>query len=147
MIVYTDGSCRKQAGGWAWWCEDLNIHDSGAVLHTTNQRMELQAAHEAIDRFLDVKELIIVSDSAYLVNGFRNRWYKKWERNNWISSGGRPVVNQDLWKKLVNLVREHGNVQFQWTRGHSGNLGNEKADQLANEACLKLLEEQSLAER
>lgn len=136
MRVYTDGSCSRSDGGWGWWNETLNESDSGFSHGTTNQRMELQAALEAIDTYLDDPHLVIISDSAYLVNCFRDGWWEKWERNNWVGVGGKPVANRDIWQKLIALVKANGNVRFEWTKAHAGDIGNEKADQLANEARL-----------
>ena len=134
MRVYTDGSCRMNVGGWGWYNMTTKEFSSGAVQPTTNQRMELYAALDAVDTFLDDPHLVIVSDSAYLVNCFKDKWYENWEKHDWKGHAGRPVANSDIWKPLLALVRENGNVRFEWVKGHSGNLGNEIADRLAQEA-------------
>lgn len=141
MRIYTDGSCRKQVGGWGWWNENTHESDHGFSRGTTNQRMELQAALEAIDSHLDAKEIVIISDSAYLVNCFKQKWYEHWEKNKWRGNSGKPIANRDIWEKLFALVREHGNVQFVWVKAHNGDHGNEKADRLAYEASAKAYKE------
>lgn len=135
MIVYTDGSCRMNVGGWAWWNDATKESDCGFSRGTTNQRMELQAALEAIDSHLDDEHLIIVSDSAYLVNCFKQKWYVNWEKNGWMGHKGKPVANADIWQKLLGLVRDNGHVEFMWVKAHNGNPGNEKADSIAYKAC------------
>lgn len=111
--------------------------NSGSMQPTTNQRMELYAALDAVDTFLDDPHLVIVSDSAYLVNCFRDKWYENWEKYAWTGHAGKPVANTDIWRALLALVRENGNVRFEWVKGHSGDEGNDRADQLAQEACYK----------
>jgi ribonuclease HI len=134
-MVYTDGSCRMNVGGWAWWNDGTKESDSGFSHGTTNQRMELQAALEAVDSHLDDKHLVILSDSQYVVNCFKQKWYVNWEKNNWVGYQGKPIANADIWQKLLALVRENGNVEFKWVKAHNGNPGNEMADGLAYRAC------------
>lgn len=129
--IYTDGSCRLGVGGWAWWNEDTGEERSGYVLETTNQRMELKAALEALNDHMDDDQVTIVSDSAYLVNCFGQDWWVRWQRNNWLTSKNVAVSNRDIWEPLLDLVQEHGNVQFEWVKGHSGVYGNERVDALA----------------
>lgn len=136
MRVYTDGGCRKTVGGWAWYNEDTLEYESGVEVPSTNQRMELLAALDALDHHLDDEELCIVSDSQYLVNCFKNRWFERWERNGWRNNKGFPIENQDLWRALIGLYKAHGSVEFEWVRGHAGIFGNEKADQLCTSVIL-----------
>jgi ribonuclease HI len=96
---------------------------------TTNQRMEIAAALEAV-RALD-GPLIVVSDSAYVVNCFIQRWWVGWLANGWVSSKRQPVANRDLWEPLVTLVRDRGDVTFRKVRGHSGDRMNDLVDRLA----------------
>lgn len=142
MRVYTDGSCRRTSGGWAWYNMTTEENDSGFSHGTTNQRMELTAALEAIDAFLDDPHLVIVSDSAYLVNCFNDKWYEAWERNHWRKRDGEKVSNSDIWKRLLALVRENGNVRFEWVKSHNGDPGNEMADQLAQACSLIALKQE-----
>jgi ribonuclease HI len=139
MQVYTDGSCRFQTGAWAWWNADTNDHDTGGEIPSTNQRMELQAALEALDHHLDDEELVIISDSAYLVNCINERWYEGWSRKSgdlWRNKRGKRIENADIWKPLLGLVEAHGTVSFEWVKGHAGDPGNERADKLAEEMVL-----------
>jgi ribonuclease HI len=128
--VYTDGACSGNPGpgGWAWAVSD-GRQASGADPATTNQRMELRAALEAV-RALD-GALVVVSDSTYVVNCFRNGWWKGWLSRNWTNSAKKPVANRDLWEPLITLVRDRGDVTFRWVKGHSGDPMNELVDQLA----------------
>ncbi|GMA50217.1 hypothetical protein GCM10025857_15740 [Alicyclobacillus contaminans] len=100
---------------------------------TTNQRMELQAAVEAL-RCLKVPcQVTLHSDSAYLVNCFRQKWYQGWQRNGWRNSKGEPVQNQDLWEALLAETARH-QVTFEKVKGHAGVAWNERCDELARAA-------------
>lgn len=134
MYVYTDGSCRMTVGGWAWWNEWTEESESGVEVPSTNQRMELYAALDAVDHHLDDPELVIVSDSAYLVNCMNDEWHLAWEARNWHTAKGSKVANQDIWRPLLGLCDSHGSVKFQWVKGHSGDPGNDMADKLATYA-------------
>ena len=132
--VYTDGSCLKNpggCGGWAWLVPD-GPRDSGGELESTNNRMEIQAVLEAV-RALD-GPLLIYSDSRYVVDCLQKRWYEGWEKRGWKTSAKKPVKNQDLWKPLVELVRDRS-VQMEWVRGHMGLRWNEEADIMARHAA------------
>jgi ribonuclease HI len=130
LTVWTDGACSGNPGpgGWAWATEDGRQASGGAAL-TTNQRMEIQAVLEAV-RALD-GPLVVVSDSTYVVNCFRDGWWQGWLARGWMTSAKKPVANRDLWEPLVNAVRERGNVSFRWVKGHSGDRMNDLVDQLA----------------
>jgi ribonuclease HI len=129
-IAYTDGASRGNPGpgGWAWAVPD-GPFASGAEPRTTNQRMEITAAYEAVKSVPG--PLIVYSDATYVVNCFRDRWYDGWERRGWKTSANKPVANRDLWEPLVDLVRARGNVTFRWVKGHSGDLMNDFVDELA----------------
>ncbi len=131
--VYTDGACSGNPGpgGWAWVVPD-GPFGSGAEAHTTNQRMELMAVLDAV-RQLD-GPLEIVSDSTYVVNCFRDRWWEGWIRRGWVNSKKQPVANRDLWEPLVELYQDR-DLTFRWVKGHSGNEWNDMADRLAVEAA------------
>jgi ribonuclease HI len=133
LEVWTDGACSGNPGpgGWAWATED-GRQASGGVLATTNQRMEIQAALEAV-RSLD-GPLTVVSDSTYVVNCFRDGWWRGWLTRGWLNSGKKPVANRDLWEPLVVAVRDRPDISFRWVKGHSGVPMNELADRLAVEA-------------
>jgi ribonuclease HI len=131
--VYTDGACSGNPGpgGWAWAVAD-GRQASGGHPATTNQRMEIQAALEAV-RTLDDSPLVVVSDSTYVVNCFRDGWWRGWQARGWLTSQKKPVVSRDLWEPLVELVTERGDVTFRWVKGHSGDAMNDLVDRLAVE--------------
>jgi ribonuclease HI len=134
VIVYTDGACSGNPGpgGWAWAvAPEGQPRGSGGETLSTNQRMELLAVLEAL-RALDPtqRSIEVASDSTYVVNCFRDRWWYKWQRNGWRNSKKEPVANVDLWKPLVDLVNS-GDVRFRWVKGHSGDPMNDLVDALA----------------
>ncbi|NNE10869.1 MAG: ribonuclease HI [Ilumatobacter sp.] len=136
VVVYTDGACSGNPGpgGWGWAvAPEGSPSGSGGATTTTNQRMELTAVLEAL-RALGVGSeagpVVVVSDSTYVVNCFRDGWWKKWQRNGWKNSKKEPVANVDLWEPLVELVTT-GNVTFEWVKGHSGDTMNDLVDELA----------------
>jgi ribonuclease HI len=137
-VVYTDGACSGNPGpgGWAW-AVDRDRFALGAEPHTTNQRMEITAAFEAAKALSGALE--IVSDSTYVVNCFRDRWYEGWKRRDWRNSQRKPVANRDLWEPFVDLVVSRGDVSFRWVKGHSGDPMNDLVDRLAVEASLNQL--------
>ena len=133
--VYTDGAClgNPGPGGWAWAVPD-GAYESGADPQTTNQRMEIRAALEAVDALPGPLE--VISDSKYVVQCFTDRWFAKWEANGWKTSNRTPVLNQDLWRPLVEAFHEReGELTFRWVKGHSGDAMNDVVDRLATEAA------------
>ena len=131
--VFTDGACRGNPGpgGWAWAVPD-GPQGSGHDPATTNQRMEVRAAYEAIVALPG--PLVVVSDSTYVVNCFKNSWWTGWRARGWVNSAKKPVANRDLWEPLIDLVEERGDVTFRWVKGHSGDPMNDLVDRLAVEA-------------
>jgi ribonuclease HI len=131
--VFTDGACSGNPGpgGWAWALSTEEFA-SGTENPSTNQRMEIRAALEAVRSLSG--PLLVVSDSTYVVNCFRDRWYAGWQARGWVTSARKPVANRDLWEPLVTLVAQRGDVAFQWVKGHSGNAMNDFVDRLAVEA-------------
>ncbi|HEX7094934.1 MAG TPA: ribonuclease H [Acidimicrobiales bacterium] len=133
FTVYTDGACSGNPGpgGWAWavpggrWA-------AGFEPRTTNQRMELTAVLEAL-RALG-GPLDVVTDSAYVANCFRDRWYVGWRRRGWRNSQGKPVANRELWEPLIDLALESGST-FRWVKGHGDDPFNDLVDRLAVEAA------------
>jgi ribonuclease HI len=132
LEVWTDGACSGNPGpgGWAWATQD-GRQDSGGEARTTNQRMEIRAALEAVRALPG--PLVVVSDSTYVVNCFRDRWWQGWIARGWLTSAKKPVVSRDLWEPLVTLVNERGDVSFRWVKGHSGDPMNDLVDALAVE--------------
>ena len=133
LEVWTDGACSGNPGpgGWAWATQD-GRQDSGGDPATTNQRMEIRAALEAVRALPG--PLVVVSDSTYVVNCFRDGWWKGWLARDWVTSARKPVVSRDLWEPLITLVNERGDVSFRWVKGHSGDPMNDLVDRLAVEA-------------
>ena len=133
--VFTDGAClgNPGPGGWAWAVPGGRFA-SGAEAHTTNQRMEIHAVLDAV-RTLD-GPLEVVSDSTYVVNCFRDRWWESWIARGWLTSAKKPVANRDLWEPLIAEVRrDPTRIAFRWVKGHSGDVGNDLVDRLAVEAA------------
>ena len=142
VIIYVDGGCRGNnkkvnVGGWGAVLEfNGNVKElKGQARNTTNNRMEITAAIEALKAMKSKKYPIIVNtDSAYVCNCINNRWYVKWMQNGWRTSSNKTVENRELWAELIELVESFPFISFVKVKGHSGVPGNERADQLANEA-------------
>jgi ribonuclease HI len=139
ITVYTDGACRGNPGrgGWAWAVPGGRFA-SGADPATTNQRMEITAALEALRTLTadEASDVDVVSDSTYVVNCFKDRWWQGWQRRNWKNSQNKPVANRDLWEPLIELaVSSESNVTWGWVKGHSGDPWNDRVDELATMAA------------
>lgn len=132
--VYTDGSClgNPGPGGWAY-VVDGGPWACGFEPSTTNQRMEVVAAAQAVEN-LD-GPLRIVSDSTYVVKCFTDEWWKGWHRRNWLNTAKKPVANRDLWEPFIEAVLARGDVTFEWVKGHAGQRLNSAADALAVHAA------------
>jgi len=132
--VWTDGAClgNPGPGGWAWAVPN-GPFASGADPKTTNQRMEIQAALEALQALPG--KVTVVSDSTYVVNCFRDRWWEGWLERGWKNSQKKDVANRDLWEPLIELVRSRPGVIFEWVKGHSDDAMNDLVDRLAVEAA------------
>lgn len=137
MIIYTDGGAKPNPNGPGGWAALLMFGEhrkeiSGGEPSTTNNRMELTAAIKALEALNRPCEIEFVTDSEYLKKGI-SEWITKWRRNGWRTAKGDPVLNQDLWIRLDELVKTH-KIMWNWTRGHAGNEYNERVDQLATAA-------------
>jgi ribonuclease HI len=135
IVVYTDGAClgNPGPGGWAWAIPG-GPYASGAEPHTTNQRMEITAALKALEELKG--PVLVISDSTYVVNCFRDRWYEGWKRRGWKNTAGKPVANRDLWEPLLEAALDPGrSVRFGWVKGHSGDTMNDRVDLLATTAA------------
>ena len=134
VTAYTDGACAGNPGpgGWAW-AVDGGPQVSGSERQSTNQRREVWAVLDALTTLLPLCDRVtIVSDSTYVVNCFRDKWWAGWIRRGWKNSQRQPVANQDLWKPLVELYRENeACISFRWVKGHSGDRMNDTVDRLA----------------
>ena len=138
--IWTDGGCKPNPGpgGWAAILRYKGVEKelSGGDAATTNNRMELTAAAEALEALKKPSTVIVYTDSEYVKNGI-TRWMTGWVRKNWRSSTGDPVKNMELWRRLLAAVKPH-EIEWKWVRGHSGDEMNERADRLATAAREKV---------
>jgi ribonuclease HI len=135
--IYTDGAClgNPGPGGWAALLRS-NGHEKelvGAASKTTNNRMELRAAINALNALTRPCDVVIHTDSQYLRQGI-TQWVHNWQRNGWKTASKKPVKNQDLWRALLKAIEPH-NVRWEWVKGHAGHEENERVDALATEAA------------
>ena len=134
VSAYTDGACRGNPGPGGWGvlleCEGKEKELWGGELQTTNNRMELMAAIQALETLTKPSPIEIITDSQYVMKGI-TEWLPNWIKRNWKTSTNKPVKNADLWKRLQAATNPH-EVSWSWVRGHQGHEGNERADQLAN---------------
>lgn len=144
--IYTDGACRGNPGpgGWGVLLRYTDVEKTlhGAEEHTTNNRMELTAAIKGLNAILRPCEIHVVTDSVYVKNGI-TLWLENWRKRNWKGSNGKPVKNIDLWQQLDAAAKRHTAVTWEWVKGHSGHVENERADMLANLAIDELLKQGS----
>jgi ribonuclease HI len=134
VVIYTDGACKGNPGpgGWGAWLRS-GTHERelfGGEAETTNNRMELTAVIEALRALKRPCEVALYTDSQYVRQGISD-WIQSWKRNGWRTSAKKPVANADLWRALDDESARH-RIQWQWVKGHSGDVGNERADALAN---------------
>lgn len=132
--IWTDGACKGNPGpgGWGVWLRS-GTHEKelfGGEKLTTNNRMELTAVIEALSSLKRTCEVTVHTDSEYVRKGI-TEWIHGWERRGWKTADGKPVKNAELWRRLDALRKLH-HVQWRWVKGHAGNVGNERADALAN---------------
>lgn len=141
VLIYTDGACKGNPGpgGWgAWLRSGQHAKElSGGENPTTNQRMELTAAIEALRALKGPSDVVLYTDSTYVLKGI-TEWIKGWKRNGWVNSAKKPVANADLWRALDEAAAPHS-IDWRWVKGHAGDEGNERADTLANEGCAHAL--------
>ncbi len=140
VVIYTDGACKGNPGRGGWGAyfifSDQEKELFGGDIQTTNNRMELMAVIEAI-RFVDErKKLRIYTDSQYVKNGIQE-WITNWKKNGWKTASKKPVANKDLWLKLYE-IKSSRHIDWNWVKGHSGDIGNEKADFLANKGVVSV---------
>lgn len=141
VVIHTDGACSGNPGPGGWGAIlELNGAEKelfGGEADTTNNRMELRAAIEALSALKRPSVAEIHTDSEYLKNGI-TQWIHGWKRNGWKTSDRKPVKNADLWQKLDALSRSH-KVEWRWVRGHAGHDINERADALARKGMAPFL--------
>ena len=134
VIIYTDGACRGNPGPGGWGVV-LSYNDNTKELYggepeTTNNRMELMAAIQALEALTRPCSVKLHSDSTYVLKGI-TEWMSNWKRRGWLTTNKKPVKNEDLWRRLDAAITRH-DIEWRWVKGHSGHDGNERADALAN---------------
>jgi len=139
--IFTDGACRGNPGPGGWGAilrfngTEKELYGGEAL--TTNNRMEMQAAINALATLKRPCRVRLTTDSKYVLQGI-TEWLAGWKRKQWKNSARQPVKNQDLWQELDRLATPH-QIDWQWVRGHTGHAENERADQLANRAIDEML--------
>lgn len=139
--LYVDGACKGNPGPGGWGCvimqKEYIIQELyGVQNNTTNNRMELKSAIEGLRAIKEKSQVALYTDSQYVKNGI-NDWLRRWVINGWKTANNKAVKNQDLWIELHRECQRH-DISWQWVKGHSGLLGNERADQLAQLGCQNL---------
>ena len=132
--IFTDGACSGNPGPGGYGAI-LRVGEhvkeiSGGEANTTNNRLELMGVISALSALKYPCDVVLTTDSKYVVDSVTKGWAKKWRANNWIKSDKNPALNADLWEKLLDLLEVH-NVQFVWVKGHAGHPENERCDRLA----------------
>ena len=135
--IYADGACKGNPGTGGWGallkCGETEKEIFGGERDTTNNRMELRAVIEALASLTRACDVVVHTDSAYVQKGI-SEWIHGWKRNGWRTADKKPVKNEDLWRELDALARQH-KVDWRWIKGHAGHAGNERADALANKGA------------
>ncbi len=141
IVIYTDGGCLNNPGSGGYGVVIKNGKKtkelSGGYRLTTNNRMELMACIVGLGSLKNGCSVILFSDSKYVVNGITKGWAVRWQANGWMRTKKEKAINPDLWEKLLVLCGKH-DVQFRWVKGHAGNEGNERCDQLATYEAAKV---------
>ena len=140
VTIHTDGACSGNPGPGGWGAVlEYAGHEkelSGAEAETTNNRMELMAAIQALEALKRPSKVRLVTDSVYVKDGV-TKWIHGWKRNGWKTAAKKPVKNEDLWRRLDEAARRH-DIAWEWIKGHAGHDENERADRLAREAISTL---------
>ena len=134
ITIYTDGACSGNpgVGGWGVVIIEDNKNEillNGGDKYTTNNKMELTAAIQALKTFENKSKITLITDSKYVKDGIQS-WVQNWKKNGWKTTAKKPVKNKELWIELDELIARHI-ITWEWVKGHSGNKHNEKADYLA----------------
>ena len=135
VYIYTDGACKGNPGPGGWGAlmkyKDTEKEFCGGETQTTNNRMEMKAAIEALSQLKRPCDVVLTTDSQYLRKGI-TEWIDNWKKRGWKTTAKKPVKNADLWQQLDELAQKH-NITWNWVKGHSGHAENERADELANQ--------------
>ena len=135
--IFTDGACKGNPGPGGWGALlRMGRHEkelSGGEADTTNNRMEMTAVIRALEALIEPCEVVIHSDSRYVIDGM-TQWIHGWQKKGWVNSSKKPVRNADLWHELIDAARRH-KIAWQWVKGHDGHVENERVDQLASTAA------------
>lgn len=138
--IFTDGACSGNPGPGGWGAilryKDHIKELSGGAPHTTNNRMELTAVIESLKALNEPCEVVITSDSRYVIDAIKKGWARSWQKKGWRKSDGKPALNADLWERLLMLLDIH-KASFIWVRGHEGHPENERCDEIAVAASQK----------
>jgi ribonuclease HI len=156
IYIYTDGSCNIQTGIGGWSVsiipddDDtlfLTIYKHGTEVNTTNNRMELEAVYNALEfvsSTYPITECILYTDSAYIANCFKDKWYERWEMNGWLNSKKEPISNKDQWEKILNLYKNL-RVEIRKVKAHGKNTENNLVDRIARKVRKKREEEERIS--
>ncbi|MDG2003662.1 MAG: ribonuclease HI [Novosphingobium sp.] len=135
--IFTDGACKGNPGPGGWGALlRMGKHEkelAGSNPSTTNNRMEMMAVVQALKALIEPCDVTVHTDSRYVIDGM-TKWIDGWQRRGWINASKKPVRNADLWHELLDAVERHS-VTWQWVKGHSGHLENERVDRLASDAA------------
>ncbi|MCA1956742.1 ribonuclease HI [Zymomonas sp.] len=144
VMIATDGACKGNPGFGGWGAllryQGHEKAISGSENPTTNNRMELQAVIEALSCLKKPCRIELSTDSKYVMDGL-TRWIHGWQKNGWLTAAKKPVKNADLWKQLLALTSQH-DIAWKWVKGHAGHPDNERADQLASDAAIALMQQE-----
>lgn len=143
--LWTDGACRnnqsaENKGGWGFLVKESNkeiYSNSGAEKNTTNNRMEMMAVIEGVSYILQNyqdAEIEVTTDSAYIANCYKNKWYVNWEKNQWKNAKKEPVKNKELWLQIIPFFKNE-KIKFNWVKGHAESAENHLVDMLATNAA------------
>ncbi len=140
VYIYTDGACKGNPGPGGWGAlmkyKDSVKEFCGGEKETTNNRMEMKAAIEALSQLQRPCKVVLTTDSQYLRKGI-TEWIDNWKKRGWKTTARKPVKNADLWQQLDKLAQKH-TITWNWVKGHSGHAENERADELANQGIESL---------
>lgn len=141
VTIYSDGACKGNPGpgGWGalliWQNQEKELF--GGQANTTNNRMEMLAVIEALKLLKRPCQVNLYTDSQYVMKGM-TEWLAGWKTRQWLTAAKKPVKNSDLWQQM-DALSQHHQIHWHWVRGHQGDVGNERADQLANRGVAELL--------